>query len=189
VHGPLSKTPLDMSTWNMAPGLPVSGGGTWTSYTLDIKNGLLYVPGGNPAPDFGSGAREGGNLYTDSVVVLDAKSEDFKNNFKVVPKDWRDYDVSNPPILIQTAGGKQIMSVAPKDGHLYAYDLGDNDKLLYRVPITTVENDGATFVIGKDVHFCPDRWEAMNGTHQATIRQRTSSSAGRRLVRHGDHSG
>jgi alcohol dehydrogenase (cytochrome c) len=163
VRGPLSKTVLDMSTWHMAAGLPVSGAGTWTSYTLDIKNGLLYVPGGNPAPDFASGAREGSNLYTDSVVVLDAKSGDFKNNFKVVPKDWHDYDVSNPPILIQTAGGKQIMSVAPKDGHLYAYDLGDHDKLLYRVPITTVENDGANFEVGKDVHFCPgpvggDEW-------------------------------
>ena len=60
-------------------------------------------------------------------------------------------------------GGKQIMAVAPKDGHLYAYDLGDNDKLLYRVPITTIENDAQAFEIGKDVHFCPgpvggDEW-------------------------------
>ena len=59
VRGPLGKSPLDASTWNNAPGIPISGGGTWTSYTLDIKNGLLYVPGGNPAPDFASGAREG----------------------------------------------------------------------------------------------------------------------------------
>jgi len=162
VRGPIGKTPLDMATWHMAPGLPVSGAGTWTSYTLDIKNGLLYVPGGNPAPDFASGAREGENLYTDSVVVLDSNTGDFKNNFKVVPKDWHDYDVSNPPILLKTKGGKQIMSVAPKDGHLYAYDLTDN-RLLYRVPITTVENDGTDFAIGRDVHFCPgpvggDEW-------------------------------
>ena len=76
VLGPLGATPLDASTWNMAPGLPISGAGTWTSYTLDIKNGLLYVPGGNPAPDFASGAREGSNLFSDSVVVLDAKTGD-----------------------------------------------------------------------------------------------------------------
>jgi alcohol dehydrogenase (cytochrome c) len=162
VRGPLGKTPLDMSTWNMAPGLPASGAGAWTSYTLDIKNGLLYIPGGNPAPDFASGAREGSNLYSDSVVVLDAKTGDFKNNFKVVPKDWHDYDVSNPPVLLQTMGGKQIMSVAPKDGHLYGYDLADN-KLLYRVPITTIENADISFEIGKAVHFCPgagggDEW-------------------------------
>jgi alcohol dehydrogenase (cytochrome c) len=52
VRGPQGKSPLDPKTWNNAPGIPISGGGAWTSYTLDIKNGLLYVPGGNPAPDF-----------------------------------------------------------------------------------------------------------------------------------------
>ncbi len=162
VRGPLGTTPLDTATWKNARDIPISGAGTWTSYTLDVRNGLLYVPGGNPAPDFSSGAREGGNLYTDSVVVLDAKTGNYKNNFKVVPKDWHDYDVSNPPILIKTMGGRQIMSVAPKDGHLYAYDLADNS-LVYRVPVDTIENDSAVFEIGKDVHFCPgpvggDEW-------------------------------
>ena len=154
VRGPLGKSPLDASTWNNAPGIPISGAGTWTSYTLDIENGLLYVPGGNPAPDFASGARGGINLYSDSVVVLDAKTGDFKNNFKVVAKDWHDYDVSSPPILLRTMGGKQIMSVSPKDGHLRGYDLATN-KLLYRVPVTTIENDGQEFAVGQDVHFCP----------------------------------
>jgi alcohol dehydrogenase (cytochrome c) len=164
VLGPLSKTPLDASTWVMtAGGLPISGAGTWTSYTLDIRNGLIYVPGGNPAPDFAAGVRDGSDLFTDSVVVLDAKTGDFKNNFKVVRVDWHDFDVSNPPILLQTMAGKQIMAVAPKDGHLYAYDLGDHDKLLYRVPITTIENDEQSFAVGKSVHFCPgpvggDEW-------------------------------
>jgi alcohol dehydrogenase (cytochrome c) len=87
-------------------------------------------------------------------VVLDAKTGDFKNNFKVVPKDWHDYDVSSPPILLQTMGGKQLMSVSPKDGHLYGYDLVTNNQL-YRVPVTTIENDGSDFAIGQDVHFCP----------------------------------
>ncbi len=162
VRGPLGKSALDASTWNNAPGVPISGAGTWTSYTLDTKNGLLYVPGGNPAPDFASGAREGSNLYSDSVVVLDAKTGDYKIHFNVLPKDWHDYDVSNPPILLTTTGGKQIMSVAPKDGHLYGYDLSNNS-LLYRVPITTVENDGQAFAVGQNVHFCPgpvggDEW-------------------------------
>ena len=162
VRGPLGATPLDTTTWNNAPGIPISGAGTWTSYTLDIKSGVLYIPGGNPAPDFASGAREGSNLYTDSVVILDAKTGAYKNSVKVVPKDWHDYDVSNPPILLQTMGGKQIMSVAPKDGHLYGYDLANNS-LLYRVPVTTIENDTAAFAIGQNVHFCPgpvggDEW-------------------------------
>ena len=82
VRGPLGATPLDASNWKNAPGLPISGGGTWTSYTLDTKTGLLYVPGGNPAPDFVIGVREGDNSFTDSVVVLDAKTGNYKNSFR-----------------------------------------------------------------------------------------------------------
>jgi alcohol dehydrogenase (cytochrome c) len=161
-RGPVGTSPSEASTWNNAPGIPITGAGTWTSYTLDIKNGLVYVPGGNPGPDFASGAREGDNLFVDSVVVLDAKTGNYKYHYQVVKKDWHDYDVSNPPILLQTRGGKQILSVAPKDGHLYGFDLADN-KLLYRVPITTIENDGQSFAVGQNVHFCPgpvggDEW-------------------------------
>src|SRR5262245_60811252 len=153
-RGPQGASPLDTATWKNASGIPISGGGTWTSYTLDTKTGRLYVPGGNPAPDFAIAAREGDNLFTDSVIVLDAKTGDYKHHFKIVPKDWHDWDVSNPPILIQTRGGKQLMAVAPKDGHLYGFDLADN-KLLYRVPVTTVKNVAETFSPGQDVHFCP----------------------------------
>jgi alcohol dehydrogenase (cytochrome c) len=153
-RGPQGATPLNMSTWKNAAGIPISGGATWTSYTLDTKTGQLYVPGGNPAPDFAIAAREGENLYTDSVVVLDAKTGDYKHHFKLVPKDWHDWDVSNPPVLIQTMGGKQLMSVAPKDGYLYGFDRADN-RPLYRVPVTQVEDVAATFSPGEAVHFCP----------------------------------
>jgi alcohol dehydrogenase (cytochrome c) len=86
--------------------------------------------------------------------VLDAKTGDYKHHFKLVPKDWHDWDVSNPPVLVQTMGGKQIMVVAPKDGYLYGFDLADNS-LLYRVPVTQVENVAETFAPGEAVHFCP----------------------------------
>ena len=87
-RGPLGATPLDMSTWKNASGSPITGGATWTSYTLDPNTGLLYVPGGNPAPDFATGPRDGSNLYSGSVVILDAKTGDYKNHFKIVPRDW-----------------------------------------------------------------------------------------------------
>jgi len=114
----------------------------------------LYVPVGNPAPDFDNGVRQGDNLFTGSVAVLDAKTGAYKNHFQLVPRDWHDWDVSNPPVLIKTAGGKRLMAVAPKDGHLYGFDLA-NDKLLYRTPVTRIENAEETFALDKDVHFCP----------------------------------
>ena len=62
IRGPQGATPLDGSTWKNAAGTPITGGGTWTSYTLDPTTGELYIPGGNPAPDFATGPREGENL-------------------------------------------------------------------------------------------------------------------------------
>jgi len=46
------------------------------------------------------------------------------------------------------------MVAAPKDGYLYGFDLADNS-LLYRVPVTQVENVAETFAPGEAVHFCP----------------------------------
>jgi alcohol dehydrogenase (cytochrome c) len=153
-RGPQGASPIDTSTWKNAPGSPITGGATWTSYTLDPSTGLLYVPGGNPAPDFATGPREGSNLYSGSVVILDARTGAYKDHVKIVPKDWHDWDVSSAPAIIQTAGGKKLLSVAPKDGHLYGIDLA-NDALLYRSPVTRVENADKTFSTDSAVHFCP----------------------------------
>jgi alcohol dehydrogenase (cytochrome c) len=154
VRGPEGASPLDSSTWNNIPGAPISGGGTWTSVTLDPASGLLYVPVGNPAPDYDNSVRRGDNLFTGSVVVLDAKTGAYKSHFQLVPRDWHDWDVSNAPILIKTTGGKRLMAVSPKDGHLYGFDLTDN-KLLYRTPVTRIENVEEPFAVDRDVHFCP----------------------------------
>jgi alcohol dehydrogenase (cytochrome c) len=153
-RGPQGASPLDRSTWQNAGGIPITGGATWTSYTLDPATGLLYVPGGNPAPDFAAGARPGGNLYSGSVVVLDARTGAYKDHFKIVPVDWHDWDVSNPPAIVHTRGGRKILVVTPKNGFLYGFDLAD-DRLLYKQPVTRIENAGATFSAGNSVHFCP----------------------------------
>ena len=191
VRGPLGETPLNMSTWKNASGIPISGGGTWTSYTLDTKTGLLYVPGGNPAPDFVIAAREGENLYSGTVVVLDAKTGDYKYHFKVVKNDYHDWDVSNPPILIQTRGGKQLMVDAPKDGYLYGYDLANKEAdPLYRVPVTTIENVAETFSPRPDGPFLPGRGRR-RGMEQPGLRSGDEPCLHRRsrLVRLGEDEG
>ena len=153
-RGPQGASPLDKSTWGNAPGFPISGGATWTSYTLDPVAGELDVPVGNPSPAYAISVREGEDLYTDSVVVLDAMTGAYKRHFKLVPRDWHDWDVASPPALIHTLGGKTLLSAAPKDGHLYGIDLADNT-LLYRTPVTKIENVEAPFAPDKAVRFCP----------------------------------
>ncbi len=153
-RGPVGKSPLNMSSWKNSPEIPITGGGMWTSFTLDPEMGLLYVPVGNPGPDFAPGVREGDNLYTGSVVVLDAKTGAYRNHFKLVPIDWHDWDVSNAPTLIHTQGGKHLLAISPKDGHLYGIDLATN-ATLYRTPVTKIENADIPFSPDKAVHFCP----------------------------------
>ncbi len=153
-RGPQGATPLDGTSWKNPPGSPITGGATWTSYTLDPATGLLYIPGGNSAPDFAIGPREGDDLYAESIVVLDAKTGAYKNHMKLLAHDWHDWDVSSAPAIIQTAAGRKLLSVAPKDGHLYGIDLASN-ALIYRNPVTRVENPDTTFATASPVHFCP----------------------------------
>jgi len=141
------------ASWETAAGFSINGGGVWTSFTLDTSTGLLYVPGGNPAPDFVPDYRNGDNLLTGSVVVLDAKTGAYKRHFQLVKRDFHDWDVSTAPALFTTKAGRRIMAVAPKDGHLYGIDLASGAQL-YRLPMTTVANAEAPLT-PEGVRFCP----------------------------------
>ena len=154
-RGPRGAMPASASaTWKNAPDVPISGGGNWTSYTLEPATGRLYVPVGNPSPDFVKGLREGANLYTNTVVALDAKTGAYITHFPVAPADWHDWDVSNAPAINVTRGGKRLLSFAPKNGYLYGFDLATN-QLLYRSPVTRIENAEAPLSTDKETRFCP----------------------------------
>ena len=155
IRGPQGAVPASaISSWKNASDVPISGGGSWTSYTLDPATGRLYVPVGNPSPDYVKSLREGANLYTNTVLALDAKTGAYVNHFPVAPTDWHDWDVSNTPAIITTRGGKQLLSFAPKNGHLYGFDLATN-QLLYRSPVTRIENADVPLSTDKPIHFCP----------------------------------
>ena len=154
VRGPQGANPPAAESWKVRNGQPITGGGMWTSYTLDPKTGTLYVPGGNPAPDYAVQLRGGDNLYADSVVLLDARTGAYVRHFKIVPRDWHDWDVGTTPSLIHTRGGMDLMAEAPKDGHLYGFDMANN-RMVYRTPVTRMENGDVPFSTQKSVHFCP----------------------------------
>ena len=131
----------------------MSGGGTWSSFSLDPRTGLIYVPGGNPAPDFVPALRPGDNLLANSVVVLDAKTGAYKRHMPMALKDFHDWDVSATPALFTSWAGKKLLATAGKDGHLYVNDRDTGRKLL-RAPITTIENAEAPLT-SEGTRFCP----------------------------------
>jgi PQQ-dependent dehydrogenase (methanol/ethanol family) len=152
-RGPQAKGAPTAETWGNKPDVEISGGGTWTSYTLDPVKGELYVPGGNPAPDFAKGLRPGSNLFAGSIVVLDARTGAYKRHFSIVPEDFHDYDVSSAPALFTTRNGTKIMALTPKDGFLYAFDT-KTDRRLYRIAMTTQFNTTAP-MSAAGTRFCP----------------------------------
>jgi alcohol dehydrogenase (cytochrome c) len=157
VRGPQAPAPAFVAdTWanRNAADVPISGGGTWTSFSLDPATGHLFIPVGNPSPDFVSGLREGQNLYTDTVLALDATNGAYVHHYSIAPQDWHDWDVSNTPAILTTRGGRKLLSFAPKNGFLYSFDLSNN-QLVYKSPVTHIENIDAPLSTTQTTRFCP----------------------------------
>src|SRR5262245_36691853 len=113
------------ATWPMAsPANPPSGGATWTSYALDETNGIIYVPAGNAAPDFAHDLRPGENLYTNSLLALDAKTGRLLSYVQPLQGAFHDWDLAAPPALITTKSGRPFVAQGSKDGHVYNIDRG-----------------------------------------------------------------
>lgn len=145
------------ASWGSGPNAPPpTGGGIWSSFTLDPATGTLYVPAGNPAPDFMPRLRDGANLYANSLIKLDARTGKFRDYVRVLDgrRDWHDWDVSATPALIHTKGGRSLLALAGKDGQLHGIDPSPM-RLTWSVPTTTRENIDAPLTHLQATRFCP----------------------------------
>lgn len=110
------------------------GGSAWTTPALDVDTNTLFVGIGNPSPQMDDLTRPGDNLYTVSIVALDASSGEIKWHYQVVPHDLWGYDVASPPVLLEIEkDGATIPALAHagKTGWLYVLDRRDGS-LLYK---------------------------------------------------------
>ena len=71
--------------------------------SYDPELNLTYWGVGNPGPDWNPDQRPGDNLYTDSVVALDADTGALKWHFQFTPNDAYDYDAVQVPVLADIA--------------------------------------------------------------------------------------
>jgi alcohol dehydrogenase (cytochrome c) len=72
------------------------GGAMWVQPALDPDLGLPNVNTGNPWPDYNGSARTGDNLYTSSIVALDALTGKYRWHFQSVHHDLWDFDCQRP---------------------------------------------------------------------------------------------
>ena len=116
------------------------GGGSWTSYSLDVSNNELFAPVGNPAPDFTPADRDGANLFSDSFVVLNATTGALKWWYQLRSKDSHDVDLAAAPMIYHNSKGNGMVAAGGKDGRLYVVDRNTH-KLVFKTEVTTIKND------------------------------------------------
>jgi quinoprotein glucose dehydrogenase len=94
----------------------------WAPLSVDEARGLVFVPTGNTSPDYYGGQRGGLDLYSSSVVALDAESGAVRWHFQTVHHDVWDYDVPAQPTLFDwpgPSGPVPALVQATKLGHLF----------------------------------------------------------------------
>jgi len=129
---------IGADTWLIPETAKTGGGGVWGAMSLDVSTGELFVPVGNPWPDLDPSVRPGDNLFTDSIVILDAQTGTLKWWHQVAPADWLDYDLAAAPALYRV-GSTDYMAIGGKDGYLTVVSR-DTQEMVFRTPVTTIDN-------------------------------------------------
>jgi glucose dehydrogenase len=120
-----------------------SGLNAWGIMTVDVQNGIAFLPIGTPTTDFYGGDRKGKNLYGSSLVAVDAETGQLKWYFQTSYHDNWDYDVAAAPVMITVKrNGKEIPAVAQttKQGLMFILDRFTG-KPIYPVEDRPVVND------------------------------------------------
>ncbi len=101
------------------------GGSTWMTGSFDAELNLVYWPVGNPAADFYGESRRGDNLYTDSVVALDADTGKLRWYHQQIPHDVWDFDTAYECVLVDLpVNGKprKLLINVNKGGYAFVVD-------------------------------------------------------------------
>ena len=147
------------------------GGATWVTGSYDPELNTIYWGTGNPNPLYYGDDRKGTNLYTASIVALDADTGKLKWTFQFSPHDTHDWDSNHVPVLADlTIGGqpRKVVMVANRNGFFYVFDRATG-KLLVGKPFSDTTwarelgPDGHPIVLNDGSKGCiPDQWGSTN---------------------------
>lgn len=85
--------PSDNDVWQHG------GASVWQTPAVDPELGMLYFSTGNPGPDFNGSVRAGDNLFSASIVAVDAATGEYRWHFQQVHHDIWDFDAPSPVVL------------------------------------------------------------------------------------------
>ena len=142
------------------------GASVWVSGSYDADENLTYWGIGNPGPDWNGDEREGDNLYSNSVVALDADTGELRWHFQFSPHDEFDYDAVQIPVLVDMeweGEDRKLMLWANRNGFFYVLDRVTGEFLFGR-PFVEVN-----WASGLDGNGRPIRVPGMVPTREGTL--------------------
>lgn len=110
-----------------------TGGTTWMPGTYDPALNLVYWGTGNPTPVLAGGARPGNNLYTCSIVALNADTGELVWAFQVTPHDTHDWDAVEIPVLVDgmfKGKPRKMLMQATRSGYFFVLDRVTGENLV-----------------------------------------------------------
>jgi len=119
--------PADSEVWQYG------GAAVWQTPAVDPELGLIYFSTSNPGPVLNGAVREGDNLFSASIVAIDAKTGEYRWHFQEVHHDLWDYDASNPVILFDVEIDGRMrkgLAQAGKTGWVYILDRETGEPLI-----------------------------------------------------------
>jgi quinohemoprotein ethanol dehydrogenase len=121
------------------------GAAIWNTPTVDPKLNELYFSTSNASPGSAGQVRKGENLFTASIVALDAETGKYKWHYQEVHHDLWDFDAPSPTVLVDgEMEGKMQEAIAQpgKTGYLYILDR-KTGKPIFPIPEKPVAQDSA----------------------------------------------
>ena len=131
--------------WDLAPpdqpggerdpesGWMLSTPNVWAPMSYDPERDLLFVPTGNPTPDYANAHRQGLDYYGSSTVALHARTGEVAWSFQSVHHDVWDLDVASQPVLFPLRRGDQMIPAvvqSTKSSHLFILDRESGQPLI-----------------------------------------------------------
>lgn len=104
---------------------PTGAGNVWSTISVDVERGLVFVPTTSPSPDYHGFKRPGDDKWADSVVALAAKTGEMVWGFQLVHHDLWDYDTAAQPLLAtlrHDGRERPVVIQGNKTGNLFVLD-------------------------------------------------------------------
>ena len=129
-----------LETWPSLEMAKHGGGMTWQPVTYDPELNLIYLTTGNPQPVVAHANRPGANLFTASIVAINADDGRMRWYFQASPHDTHDWDATQTAVLIDgefNGQPRKLIAQASRNGKFFLLDRTNGKALVSSDFVTT----------------------------------------------------